>query len=116
MAVQAWKREDESIDEGKKLRSSVLYILPTLNRIHLTAKKNFEISSKPYDPFNDYKIGDLVKEAEVIETSRRGLVLKLPEKSEKTALVQYGFVPARHMTGAKEVEKNIHLKFPLLVF
>ena len=106
-------REDESIDEGKKLRSSVLYILPTLNRIHLTAKKNFEICSKPFDPFNDYKIGDLVKEAEVIETSRRGLVLKLPEKSEKTELVQYGFVPARHMTGAKEVEKNIHLKFPV---
>ena len=103
-------REDEILDEGQNMKASILYIIPTLNRIHLTAKKTFEICSKPFSPFNNYKIGDLVKEAEVIETSRRGLVLKLPEKADD---ITYGFVPARHMTGAKEVEKNLHLKFPV---
>ena len=106
-------RANDNIHDEQNFKACVLYIIPTLNRIHLTAKKRFEICSKPMNPFNDYKIGDLVKDAEVIETSRRGLVIKLPETSEKSDLTVYGFVPVRHMTGAKEVEKNLHLKFPI---
>ena len=110
-----FEREDDNIkEEGYEFKARVLYILPTLNRIYLTAKHSFTLSQKPIEPFSHYKVGDLVKDAEVVETSRRGLVLKFKTNPEiADGLKAIGFVPARHMTGAKEVEKNFHLKFAI---
>ena len=100
-------------EEGFNFNARVIYIIPTLNTIHLSAKPNFGLSEKPVEPFKHYKVGDLVKDAKVVETSRRGLILEFPA-SEITGDVRHlGFVPARHMTGAKEVEKNFHKKFEI---
>lgn len=93
-------------EEGEELDLRVLYILPTVNTIYLTAREHFRYGAKMSSPFDTLEVGATVKEAEVLESSQNGLILNLADGVQ-------GFVSARNVSENKEVPKDIKSKFPV---
>jgi len=95
----------DSYDMGSDLSVRVLYILPTINTIMLTARDT-KLAGKAQDMFPDISQGMVVRDAAVVAVSKHSVTVQL----NKQVL---GYVTARHLSEGKEVVKNVKKKFPI---
>lgn len=95
----------DSYDMGSDLSVRVLYILPTINTIMLTARDT-KLSGKAPDLFPEISQGMVVRDATVVAVSKHSVTVQL----NKNVL---GCVSARHLSEGKEVVKNVKKKFPI---
>ena len=70
---------DEIGEIGQSVKATILYILPTVNHIHMSLQENLTFGAKSSIacPTDQHKIGDLVKDCSVLEIDQRGLVINL---------------------------------------
>ena len=84
--------------------ANVLYISPTINTVYFSLKGHTKVGAKLVDPFESHKIGDLVSNVEVVDTSSKGLTIKIDENST-------GFVPAKSISDSKVAYKDFKKEF-----
>jgi len=95
----------DSYDVGSDLSVRVLYILPTINTILLTARDT-KLTGKVQELFPEVSPGLVVRDATVVAVSKTSVTVQL----NKQVL---GVVAARHLSEGKEVGKNVKKKFPV---
>lgn len=97
---------DDDYSVGTEITATVLYVVPTVNTIYMSLKQDHNFGCPVKDPFVTHKLGDCVDNAVVVQTSQKGIKVKLSEG-------HYGFVTARQLTEAKEVTRNVKQKYPV---
>ena len=97
--------ELESVEEGSAMTLRVLYVVPTLNAVYLSAKKHLAFGSALENPFVAISIGALLKKVEVLRSGPEGLRLKLND-------TEVGFVVPRQISDAGISPKEIRAKYP----
>ena len=97
--------EIESIEEGSTMILRVIYVVPTLNAVYLSAKKHLNFGSSLENPFVAISIGASLKKAEVLRSGPHGLLLKLNE-------TEVGFVAPRQISDDIS-PKEIRTKHPV---
>ena len=69
---------DETAEIEQVVKATILYVLPTVNHIHMSLQENLSFGAKSVAlPSEQRKIGDLVKDCPVLEIDQRGLVINL---------------------------------------
>ena len=69
---------DETAEIEQVVKATILYVLPTVNHIHMSLQENLSFRAKSVVlPSEQRKIGDLVKDCPVLEIDQRGLVINL---------------------------------------
>ncbi len=102
---------NESPQVDDIVHARVLYVMPTVNAVHLTLKPHLRIGLKPdcegeNDPLKKIQVGQGVKEAEVVVTNRRHVVLKLGKGAGLVGFVTPSQLPA-------DTTGDISNKFPV---
>jgi rRNA biogenesis protein RRP5 len=82
----------------------VLYISPTINTVYFSLRDHTKLGAKFSDPFSTHKIGDIVPNVEVVDTSSKGLTIKIDENS-------LGFVPAKSISDSKVSYKDFKKEY-----
>ena len=97
----------ESIEEGAPMTLRVLYVVPTLNAVYLSAKKHLTFGSNLENPFVAISVGASLKKVEVVRSGPQGLLLKLND-------TEVGFVAPRQVSDAEGFKaKDIRAKYPV---
>ncbi len=85
----------EEVEEDQELEATVLYVTPTVNTVHLSCKRHLKFGRAPaLGHLEEVPLSHIAKSAEVLHSSRSGLVVKLAEDSS----IPVGFVSARQVS------------------
>ena len=97
--------ELEGIEEGAAMTFRVLYVVPTVNAVYLSAKKHLAFGSNLENPFVAISVGTSLKKVDVLRSGPQGLLLKLND-------TEVGFVAPRQI--ADDISpKEVRAKHPV---
>ncbi len=89
----------QEMEEEQNCEAKILYVAPTTNTIYLSCKSHLKFGQQPsLAHLEKVGPGHLANTAEVVHSSRQGLVVRLVEDEETDAHIPLGYVSARQVT------------------
>nr|XP_045592491.1 protein RRP5 homolog [Procambarus clarkii] len=91
---------------AQKVRARVLYIAPLTKVVHFTLQKETCNAIPETDPLHGIKIGDTIKNAEIYESNRSGIYVKIGEQCR-------GFCSGNRLTDKEKPPEHVARDFPV---
>ena len=98
------EKDISDYDAEDSITAHVLYVSPTINTVYFSLRDHTKLGAKLSDPFSAHKIGDIVPNVQVIDTSSKGLTIRIDENT-------LGFVPAKSISDTKVAFKDFKKEF-----